>query len=111
MPFSRNSGRKVEGHGEGEFSNLSGKGKPLDLESYFSAPEDLRLGHSLLKNAGFVPEEIQLLKDIRQLENQYRSTTHETERTRIHGELEQRNYPLDISSLNVTCGGAVGPWK
>ena len=80
----------------GEFSNLSGRGKPLDLESYFSAPEDLRLGHSLLKNAGFIPEEIQLLKDIRQLEIQYRSTTHETERTRIHGEIEQKKLSLNL---------------
>ena len=27
----------------GEFDNLSGSGKPLDLDAYFNTPEDLRM--------------------------------------------------------------------
>ncbi len=48
----------------GEFENLPGRGKPVDLEAYFQTPEDLRLCYSMLKNADFVPEEVQMLKDI-----------------------------------------------
>ena len=46
----------------GEFDNLPGTGRPLDLDEYFRAPEDLRMVYSILKGGGFVPEEVQLLK-------------------------------------------------
>jgi len=36
----------------GEFDNLPGAGKPLDLDSYFAAPEDLRMARAMLKSAG-----------------------------------------------------------
>ena len=49
---------------EGKFNNLPGKGKPIDLEAYFQTPEHLRMAYSILKSAGFVPQEVQLLKDI-----------------------------------------------
>jgi hypothetical protein len=31
----------------GEFDNLEGAGKPLNLDDYFAAPEDLRMGYSV----------------------------------------------------------------
>jgi hypothetical protein len=48
---------------EGLFEGLP-KGKPLDLESDLHVPEDLRMAYRVLKNAGFVPEEIELHKEI-----------------------------------------------
>ena len=47
---------------------LPGKGKPLDLDEYFRWPEDLRFAYSILKSSGYVPEEIDLLREIGQLE-------------------------------------------
>jgi DnaJ family protein C protein 28 len=39
----------------GEFDDLAGSGKPIDLsENPFEAPE-LRTAHRLLRNAGFAP--------------------------------------------------------
>ena len=48
----------------GELSGLPGQGRPfaLDDES-FVAPE-LRLAHRILKNAGYVPEEVELRRQI-----------------------------------------------
>lgn len=49
---------------KGEFDNLPGKGKPLDLrENPFEDP-DLRTVHRLLRNAGFAPAWIEERKDI-----------------------------------------------
>ena len=48
----------------GEFDNLSNKGKKLNLDDYFNTPEDQRVGYSVLKNADYVPEEVQLLKEL-----------------------------------------------
>jgi Domain of unknown function (DUF1992) len=55
---------------EGEFDNLSGKGKPIDLDAYFQTPEHLRICYSILKNGQFIPEEVQMLKDIEALREQ-----------------------------------------
>jgi len=49
---------------EGKFDNLQGKGKPLDLSKYRQVPEHLRTAYHLLKNAGFVPEEVRLKKEM-----------------------------------------------
>jgi len=49
---------------EGEFDNLKGKGKPLDLGKYAEVPEHLRPAYHILKNAGFVPEEVRLKKEM-----------------------------------------------
>ena len=35
----------------GEFKDLPGKGKPLDLSEINAVPEDLRMGYTVLKNA------------------------------------------------------------
>ena len=49
---------------DGEFENLRGKGKALELESYFQTPEPLRMAYSMLKSAEFVPEEVRLMQEI-----------------------------------------------
>ena len=49
---------------EGEFDNLPGKGRPVDLtENPFEDP-DMRIVHKLLRNAGFAPAWIEERKDI-----------------------------------------------
>ncbi len=52
----------------GEFDDLPGHGQPLDLTEYFSQPASERMGVNLLKNAGVVPPEVELLKQIAALE-------------------------------------------
>jgi len=49
---------------DGEFENLRGKGKALELESYFQTPEQLRMAYSMLKSAEFVPEEVRVMQEI-----------------------------------------------
>ena len=51
----------------GEFRNLEGEGKPIDLDAYFATPEDLRMGYSVLKSSNIVPEEVDRLKEIGEL--------------------------------------------
>ncbi len=54
----------------GEFDNLANQGRPLDLSAYFDTPEELRLAYSVLKNAGVLPEEVELLKQIEALQTE-----------------------------------------
>jgi hypothetical protein len=53
---------------KGEFDNLPGSGKPLDLTEDANVPEELRMAHKLLKNADYLPPEIEIKKDIKQTE-------------------------------------------
>lgn len=52
--------RKIEeAVSRGELDDLPGQGQPLDLEEDPLIPEDLRLAYRILKNAGYVPPEVQ----------------------------------------------------
>ena len=75
---------------EGEFDDLEGAGKPVDLNSYFSMPEDLRAGHSVLKNAGVLPEEVQLLKEARTLRQELNACEDEEERRRLKKSIDEK---------------------
>ena len=54
---------------KGEFENLPGAGQPLALEQDQAVPEDLRMAHKILKNAGCLPPEVEVKKEIRQTED------------------------------------------
>ena len=53
---------------KGEFKNLEGYGKPLDLLEDQMVAEELRLAYKILKNADCLPPEIELKKEIQQTE-------------------------------------------
>jgi hypothetical protein len=48
----------------GDFDNLKGMGKPLDLGDESWIPEDLRMAYRMLKNSGCLPEELELRKEV-----------------------------------------------
>ena len=52
----------------GEFDDLPGEGKPLRLEDDGAIPDALRVAYRILKNAGCLPPEQELRKEIRQVE-------------------------------------------
>ena len=58
----------LEAVSRGEFDDLPGAGRPLDLDDEPLIPEDLRLAYRILKNAGFVPPEVETLNEIAALE-------------------------------------------
>jgi hypothetical protein len=54
---------------KGDFNNLPGSGKPLDLDEGSCVAEDLRLAYKILKNADFVPPEIEIKNEIKKTED------------------------------------------
>lgn len=71
----------------GELRNLPGEGKPLQLDDDSAIPEELRAAYRILKNAGFLPPELQLRKEVRQAE-QLLQQLPEGERSRARARLE-----------------------
>ena len=67
----------------GEFDGLEGAGRPVNLDAYFSTPEELRAGYAVLKNAGVVPVEAQLLGEINRLKEGLAASRDPAERERL----------------------------
>ena len=80
----------------GEFDNLEGAGKPLDLDSYFNTPEDLRMGYSVLKSAKIVPEEVDRLKEIGELKEKIKLSIDENEKKKLTKILNEKTLAFDI---------------
>lgn len=70
ISFQKIAERRIqEAIKDGAFDDLPGSGKPLALESDSQVPEDLRMAYKLLRNAGYVPPEITLRKEIAKTED------------------------------------------
>jgi DNA polymerase/3'-5' exonuclease PolX len=80
----------------GEFDNLSGHGKPLDLDAYFNTPEDLRMAFAMLKSNEFVPEEVEIMKEIDALKSKLTETTDEGELDNLRKRLNNRSLALSM---------------
>ena len=86
----------------GEFDNLPGRGKPLNLEDDRHIPEDLRLAYKVLKNAGCLPPELELKKEISKAEELLSSMEDEGQKYR---QLQKLNFL--IMKLNEMRRGSV----
>lgn len=56
--------RIAEAQEAGEFDNLPGYGKPLELEDDSHIPPELRMSYKILKNSGHIPPELAERKEI-----------------------------------------------
>lgn len=68
---------------EGTMADLSHwRNKPLPPDDMPNVPPDLRMGYRLLKNAGYVPEEVALQKEITRIEDLLATCSDEREKIR-----------------------------
>ncbi|GIL05339.1 MAG: hypothetical protein BroJett031_18590 [Betaproteobacteria bacterium] len=59
--------RIAEAIARGEFDDLPGAGRPLALDNEPLIPEEVRVAHRILKNAGFVPPELEQIAEVNRL--------------------------------------------
>ncbi len=85
-----------EAQQRGEFDNLPGKGKPIDLTSYFDTPEDVRVAQSVLKNAGMTSPEVQLLNEIFQLRQILAAVVDEKKKDEIQKQTQQKQMEFNL---------------
>jgi len=82
---------------QGEFENLPGAGKPLNLEEYFSTPEDLRMAFSILKSANCAPAEVELLNEVSRLQHAIAAAADPATKQQLRRELVDRQTQLAIA--------------
>ena len=80
----------------GEFDNLPGKGKPIDLSEYFEMPEDVRVAQSLLKNSGFKSREVELLNEIAQLRQILPALTDQKKKDEIQKQIQEKKVEFSL---------------
>jgi Domain of unknown function (DUF1992) len=71
----------------GDFDNLPGSGKPLDLSEDPLVPIEVRVAHRILKNAGLVPPEVFERREIAELDRMIATMTDAVERKRALAKL------------------------
>ena len=80
----------------GEFDDLPGMGRPLDLEGYFATPSSWRMGFSVLRSAGVVPEEVELRREISRLQALQERLTEERERAAVARRIAELEAVYDL---------------
>ena len=73
----------------GELDDLPGKGRPIPAEDLSGVPEELRMGYKVLKNAGMLPEELELNRQLVTLGDLIACCHDPAEREALH---RRRNY-------------------
>ncbi|MDD4767402.1 MAG: DUF1992 domain-containing protein [Desulfotomaculaceae bacterium] len=94
----------------GEFDNLPNKGKPLNLTDMTHIPAELRAAYTILKNAGVLPEEMELKKEIISLQKMIDSC-HEEERGSLQRKLTGKMLKFDMLMEKRTLNRTLGSYK
>ncbi|MCC7216880.1 MAG: DUF1992 domain-containing protein [Burkholderiales bacterium] len=85
----------AEAQRAGAFDDLPGAGRPLELDDDRLVPEDVRMAHRILRNAGFVPPEIEARREAADLRQLIAATTEDPEKRRALARLALLEARLD----------------
>lgn len=80
----------------GEFDNLPGKGKPIDLTEYFETPEEVRMANSVLKSAGMTSREVDLIREIAELKQLQAAVLDEKKKQEIQKQIQQKHVEFSL---------------
>lgn len=94
-----------EAAASGELSRIEGYGKPLPQDAGWDAtPQELRMPFRILKNAGFVPPEVEMFHERAALNTALEQATSESERTDLRKRLSllEQKIALRLEALRTT---------
>ncbi|VXC47605.1 conserved hypothetical protein [Bacillus sp. 349Y] len=94
---------------EGEFNELPGFGKPMDLNDDAGIPEELKMAHRMMKNAGYSTEEAGLKREMMRIEDLIRTCEDDVEAKSLHRELNEKvlKYNAMLSKKRVKTNSSV----
>ncbi len=102
--FTRIAEERIrEAMARGEFDNLPNRGKPLNLDQDSGIPEDLRMAYKVLKNAGCLPPELELRREISSLRQLLRGMDDDAERRRQMARLNMKLLKLNTLRRRPLC--------
>jgi hypothetical protein len=80
----------------GEFDDLEGEGRPINLDAYFGTPAELRAAYAVLKNAGVLPEEAAVLKELNETTARLAECRDPAERERLRRAVRDLQLKYDM---------------
>ncbi|AST94191.1 MULTISPECIES: J-domain-containing protein [Sutcliffiella] len=90
MDFSRLTDDRIrKAYEEGEFENLPGYGKKLQLEDLSNVPPEMRMAYKMMKNAGMM-EEQQVRSEIEYIEDLIKNAHDDLEEQRLTQRLNEK---------------------
>lgn len=114
MDWTRIAEEKIaEAIRDGAFDQLPGKGKPLAWDDDASIPAELRASYRVLKNAGVLPEEMQLRKEMVTLQQLLASCVDDEEKAKWNRELTAKKlrYQSLMTSRGLPMSGAFAQYE
>jgi hypothetical protein len=88
--------RIQEAINRGELDDLALRGQPLPKDDCSEVPEELRIGFKILKNAGYLPEEVLLQKEILSLKDLLRLAEDPAEQSNVRKQITLRQIQFDL---------------
>ena len=85
-----------EAEERGLLRNLPGSGRPLPEEDLSNVPADLRGAYRMLKQAGYVPEEVELRRSIVRLTDLLAAATDPGERRALEARRSAQSLRFDL---------------
>ncbi|MBM7587970.1 uncharacterized protein YukE [Bacillus pakistanensis] len=93
----------------GDFKDLPGYGKPLKLDDDSSIPEELRMAHRIMKNAGFLSEDNKMKQEITRIEDLLKNCKDELEKEELSKKLNENmlKYNSLLSKKRIKTNSAI----
>lgn len=95
----------AESHASGELRHAPSFGKPLNFgDGYAETPLELRMGMKVLRDAGVVPPEVELMQRIGRLQTEAEAATDPAEARRLQQQLSEwrQVLALRLEQLRLT---------
>jgi hypothetical protein len=97
-----------ESQASGELRAASSWGKPLDLgDGYDQTPPELRMPMKILKDAGVVPHEVEMMREAAALEQRIASCTDDAERRALQRELADKRQAIALRLEKLRLSGSL----
>jgi hypothetical protein len=96
-----------ESEASGQLKAAPSYGKPLDFgDGYDETPAELRMGMKILKDAGVVPPEVELMQQAAALEAQWAACGDEAERRRLQQQIAEKRQAIALRLERLRATGS-----
>jgi hypothetical protein len=92
----------------GELKSAPSYGKPMGFgDGYDETPAELRMGMKILKDAGVVPPEVEMMKEAAALEARLAACADEAERMALQRQLSQKRQAIALRLEKLRMSGSL----
>ncbi|WRP07133.1 DnaJ family domain-containing protein [Rossellomorea aquimaris] len=94
---------------DGDFKELPGFGKPLNLDDDLGVPQELKMAHRMMKNAGFTTDEMNVKKEMMRIEDLIKVCEDDLEKQELQKSLSENmlKYNAMLSKKRIKTNGSL----